>query len=1147
MHLYNLTLEPPSDWQQVVVGHFIDDDTSSQQLAVSTGHYLELHKIDADTGAPRLVLREPMVGVIWQMQSVRPVGARTDWLVLTSDSGVVSFVEYGSGNRWRRKASQPFQKNGYGRTNQGHLLMADPSSRCVFLSALQRNKLVYSLGPKEGGIAIGPPVELQGDDSVVLAGCALDERFADPRFVTVETTPSSVEGGSAPAKASLRWYVFETGLNLLAAKGSVPLAASSHYYVFALPFGGVCVCCHGEIRYYRGPASEPVTVKVPSGLEIVTHTLQPRKKGTFLLVQDTDGHVFNLSLAYDAEKERLEAMGIHYFDTVEPATSLHILRSGYLVVCAVGGDQRVYQLEGTGNDEPIEEPFRPKELENLSLVARLASGASTYDAAVVEGKIYRARPEGLSVSQRGVAANVLVSSPLPFVPSRIFTTKLERSAASDAYLVVSNEDKTLVLSLGEVVEEVPDSKLLSDVPTILAAQVGRSSVVQIHREGITQVKKDKSVTTWQPPAGLFVTHAAANTDQVALVLSSGELVYFEVDVSDDTLAEYDDRLELGDSPVTSVGLARTRASFLVVGFADSSLSVVSLQHASCLEVVQMQALSAVPHALSVEGGHIGIGLDNGVYSVSNVDPSTGAIGATRKKYVGADPVAIYQVTSGAVLISSTVWITQDGEATPLMGLTLSCAAGFVSEEIGGEAMVGISRRGEMVIFTVGNDEDDEDEEDEEDEEGNEEVKDGDDDEEGNVDDKGGDGEDKDGKEKAPVPQESNESNGNAPSATAVARAASMNRHLKSGTMATRYLPVDGAPRRLVVDETTLFVATTTGVAIVKDGEVVFTVACDLGSVSSMVRTKMKGKQYLFVAGQGSVASFLVHDHPAVELLHVTRTKTDQRQTLLGFQGRLLVGVGSEIRTYDVGTRQLLFKGVSRMAAGPIVTMQPLGGDRIGVGYAHQGVSMVHYDAGDGHFHDFAWDANARHIISATPLDHTSVAGSDRFGNVFVSSLDDDVSRQADTEWYLVKAKEPYLQGPPFRTMAGAQFWVNDVVVSMARASMVFGGGQEALVYFGFSGSTGILLPIVSSSELKFLQRLEAAMRAQVNEQTSLLGKDQLKFRGYYDPVMNVVDGDFVERFLRLGEAEKQAVATQVERSVVEVTRKINEIRDRALP
>lgn len=1137
MHLYNLTLEPPLDWQQVVVGHFIDDDTLLQQLAVSTGHYLELHKIDADTGAPRLVLREPMVGVIWQMQSVRPVGARTDWLVLTSDSGVVSFVEYGSGNQWRRKASQPFQKNGYGRTNQGHLLMADPLLRCVFLSALQRNKLVYSLGPKEGGIAIGPPVELQGDDSVVLAGCALDERFADPRFVTVETTPSSVEGGSVPAKTSLRWYVFETGLNILAAKGLVPLAASLHYYVFALPFGGVCVCCHGEIRYYRGPTSEPVTVKVPLGLEIVTHTLQPRKKGTFLLVQDTDGHVFNLSLPYDAEKERLEAMGIHYFDTVEPATSLHILRLGYLVVCAVGGDQRVYQLEGTGNDEPIEEPFRPKELENLSLVARLALGASTYDAAVVEGKIYRARPEGLSVSQRGVAASVLVSLPLPFVPLRIFTTKLERLAASDAYLVVSNEEKTLVLSLGEVVEEVPDLKLLSDVPTILAAQVGRLLVVQIHREGITQVKKDKSVTTWQPPAGLFVSHAAANTDQVALVLSSGELVYFEVDVPDDTLAEYDDRLELGDSPVTSVGLARTRSGFLVVGFADSSLLVVLLQHANCLEVVQMQALSAVPHALSVEGGHIGIGLDNGVYSVSNVDPLTGAIGATRRKYVGADPVAIFQVTSGAVLISSTVWITQDGEATPLMGLALLCAAGFVLEEIGGEAMVGISRRGEMVIFTVGNDDD----EDEDDEEDNEEVK------EGGGDDREGDGENKDGREKAPVPRESNESNGNAPLATAVARAASMNRHLKLGTMATRYLPVDGAPRRLVVDETTLFVATTTGIAIVKDGEVVFTVACDLGLVSLMVRTKMKGKQYLFVAGQGLVASFFVHDHPAVELLHVTRTKTDQRQTLLGFQGRLLVGVGLEIRTYDVGTKQLLFKGVSRMAAGPIVTMQPLGGDRIGVGYAHQGVSMVHYDAGDGQFHDFAWDANARHIISATPLDHTLVAGLDRFGNVFVSTLDDDVSRQADTEWYLVKAKEPYLQGPPFRTMSGAQFWVNDVVVLMARALMVFGGGQEALVYFGFSGSTGILLPIVLSLELKFLQRLEAAMRAQVNEQTSLLSKDQLKFRGYYDPVMNVVDGDFVERFLRLGEEDKQAVATQVERSVVEVTRKINEIRDRALP
>jgi len=60
--------------------------------------------------------------------------------------------------------------------------------------------------------------------------------------------------------------------------------------------------------------------------------------------------------------------------------------------------------------------------------------------------------------------------------------------------------------------------------------------------------------------------------------------------------------------------------------------------------------------------------------------------------------------------------------------------------------------------------------------------------------------------------------------------------------------------------------------------------------------------------------------------------------------------------------------------------------------------------------------------------------------------------------------------------------------------------------------------------------------------TSLVGRDHLGYRGYYAPVMGVVDGDLCESFGLLPYAKQQGIAADLDRSVGDVLKKLEQMR-----
>ncbi len=99
----------------------------------------------------------------------------------------------------------------------------------------------------------------------------------------------------------------------------------------------------------------------------------------------------------------------------------------------------------------------------------------------------------------------------------------------DAYIIVSFVNATLVLSIGETVEEVTDSGFLGTTPTLSCSLLGDNALVQVYPDGIRHIRSDKRVNEWKAPGKKMVMKCAVNNRQVVIALSGGELVYFEMD------------------------------------------------------------------------------------------------------------------------------------------------------------------------------------------------------------------------------------------------------------------------------------------------------------------------------------------------------------------------------------------------------------------------------------------------------------------------------------------------------------------------------------------------------------------------------------------------------------------------------------------
>ncbi|KAI0786785.1 CPSF A subunit region-domain-containing protein [Abortiporus biennis] len=1207
MHLYNLTLQPPTAITQAIVGNF--SGARHQEIIVSRGTRLELLRPDVQTGKVSTVIASDVFGEIRSLAAFRLTGGTKDYAIVGSDSGRIVILDYDPRTSSFVKVHQEtYGKSGARRIVPGQYLAADPKGRSVMISAMEKAKLVYILNrDAAANLTISSPLEAHKNNAIIHHIVGLDVGFENPTFAALEVDYSESDQdptGEAfnAAEKMLTYYELDLGLNHVVRKWSEPTDPRANLLV-QVPGGqlassdrydgpsGVLVCCEDHIIYRHMDAPQH-RIPIPRrrhpledpdrGLIIVAAVMHKMKGAFFFLLQSEEGDLYKVTIDHD--EQDVKAVKIKYFDTVPTASSLCILKSGFLFVASEFGNHYLYQFQKLGDDdnEPefsstdypgygMADPtmplprayFKPRPLDNLTLVDELESLDPIVDSKVMNilpnsdtPQIFTGCGRGARSTFRmlrhGLDVEEVVSSDLPGIPNAVWTTKLKEDDEFDSYIILSFVNGTLVLSIGETIEEVQDTGFLSSAPTLAVQQIGANALLQVHPQGIRHVLSDRRVNEWRVPQGKTIVAATTNKRQVVVALSSAELVYFELDL-DGQLNEYQDRKAMGSTvlalSIAEVPEGRQRTPFLAVGCEDQTVRIISLDPESTLETISLQALTAPPSAICIadmlDAGinktqpttFVNIGLQNGVLLRTVLDPVNGQLTDTRTRFLGTRPIRLLRVmvqrNPGILALSSRSWLNYTHQNlmhfTPLIFENLDYAWSF-SAELCPEGLIGIS--GSVLrIFQIP---------------------------------KLGTKLKQDAIPLEYTPRKfvSHPTSGLfyiIEGDHRVMGDAAVREHVENlreqGKMIDDdivNLPPDqfGRPKApagtwasciQIIDPVE---AKTIETIHLDNNESAFSLAIvPFAAKNGELHLVVGTAQDTFLAPRSCTSGFLrtyrfTDDGRGLELLHKTETN-DVPMAVMAFQGRLAVGVGKSLRLYDMGKKKLLRKVENKTFSSAIVTLNTQG-SRIIVGDMQDSIFYVVYKAPENRLLSFADDSQSRWITATTMVDYNTVVCGDRFGNVFVNRLDAKVSDQVDDDptGAGILHEKGLLAGAPHKTDMICHFHVGDIITAIHKVSLV-AGAREVLLYTGLHGTIGILVPFVSKEDVDFISTLEQHMRT---EQISLVGRDHLAWRGYYVPVKAVVDGDLCETFARLPANKQSAIAGELDRTVGEVLKKLEQLR-----
>ncbi|MCJ1308465.1 pre-mRNA-splicing factor rse1 [Agyrium rufum] len=1200
MFMYSLTLQPSSAITQAILGQFAG--TKEQQIVTASGSRLTIHRPDPQQGKISTILSQDVFGIIRTLAAFRLAGSNKDYIIIGSDSGRITIVEYlPAKNCFNRLHLETFGKSGIRRVIPGQYLAVDPKGRACLIASVEKNKLVYVLNRNaQAELTISSPLEAHKAQTLVFAMVGLDVGYENPIFAALEVDYTECDQDPTGVafdelEKSLVYYELDLGLNHVVRKWSDPVDRTANM-LFHVPGGadgpsGVLVCGLDNITY-RHNNQDPFRVAIPrrhGATEnpdrkrcIVSGVMHKMRGAFFFLLQSEDGDLFKVTLDMVEDENgqptgEVKKLKIKYFDTVPVAGSLCILKSGFLFVASETGNHHFYQFEKLGDDDdetefasdafpsdPLEsyDPiyFHPRAAENVNLVDSINSLNPTIESKVVNltGKeapqIYSICGTGarstLRTLKQGLEVNDIVDSELPGIPYAVWTVKLTRGDEYDAYIVLSFEDGTLVLSIGENVEEVTDTGFLSSATTLAVQQLGEDALIQVHPKGIRHIRADRRVNEWPVPQHRSIVAATTNERQVAVALSSGEIVYFEMD-SDGSLAEYDEKREMSGA-VTCLSLGevpegRVRSTFLAVGCDDSTVRILSLDPDSTLESKSVQALTSAPTALSImsmvdssSGGmtlYLHIGLYSGVYLRTVLDEITGELSDTRTRFLGHKDVKLFRVTvkgqTAVLALSTRPWLgysdpqTNAFVLTPLDYVPLQWSWNFSSEQCP-EGMVGIEGKN-LRIFSI----------------------------------------EKLGTNllQSSVPLSYTPRKFiNHPvqplfyvveSEYSTLSASTKQKLLSDSTVVNGdgvVLPPQefGYPRGQghwascvqVVDPITT--KSVLQQIDFEDNEAAVSVAAVSFSSQDDETFLVVGTGKDMVVNPRSDAGGFIHvfrfqeDGKELEFIH--KTSVDHPPlALLPFQGRLLAGVGTQLLIYDLGMKQLLRKCQAQVVPNLLVGLQTQG-SRIIASDIQESVTYVVYKYQDNLLIPFVDDMLARWTTCTTMVDYETVAGGDKFGNLWLLRCPQKASDEADEDGagaHLVHERQ-YLQGAPNRANLMCHFFSQDMPTSIQKTSLV-AGGRDVLFWTGLQGTIGMMVPFVGREDVDFFQTLEQHLRS---DDAPLAGRDHLIYRSYYVPVKGVIDGDLCERYSLLSNDKKQMIAGELDRSVREIERKIAEMRTR---
>ncbi|KAG0137750.1 CPSF A subunit region-domain-containing protein [Tuber indicum] len=546
MFMYSRTVLQPSTKTQAIFGPF---SWMKQQQIIGKAH---------------AVLTIDVFGIIRCLAAFRLAGSSTDYVIVGSDSGLNTFHQQHLAafrkSRVRRVIPEQFPLNN------------------KLVNGLNRNAQVEP--------TISSPLEAHKPHIPVFALVSLDVGYDNPVFAAREVDyGESDQDATGVAYVNVEKmlvnYELDIRLNHVVRKWPDTVDRSANI-LFQVPGGAdgpwdFLVSGEDSIYYRHNGRS---THRVP----ILRHVMHGMRGAFIFLLQTEDADLLKLTLDYDDESG-VSRIKVEYFDTVPIASSLFILKSGFLFVVSEGGNQELgaYDVIEFSSDS-----FSPDPLDRTVLIY-----------------LHGRAPENISLVEAIDNMN-----PLHGLETTAITTKPTNGDELDAYIVLSFANGTPVLSSGETVEEL-----------------GEEALLQVHPMAIRLIRADRRHRS--------IVAAPTSSRKVAVALSSGDIVYFEIDSDGQLMSGTVTCLSLGEVPKRWV-----QSPFWALG------SLTSAPSSLCI--------MALPDSATEASRSLTLYLHIGLYSV------TAELTDTRTSFLGPKPVQVFKVIAQGLptvlALSSRLWL-----------------------------------------------------------------------------------------------------------------------------------------------------------------------------------------------------------------------------------------------------------------------------------------------------------------------------------------------------------------------------------------------------------------------------------------------------------------------------------------------------------
>mmetsp|Transcript_24482 Transcript_24482/g.67789 ORF Transcript_24482/g.67789 Transcript_24482/m.67789 type:complete len:1316 (-) Transcript_24482:141-4088(-) len=984
-------------------------------------------------------------------------------------------------------------------------------------------------------------------------------------------------------------------------------------------------------------------------------TVHRQKKSKFFAVAQTElGDLYKVTLKVDksVEPPKVEALEVSLLDTLPAAISINVSKMGYLFAAVETGDHYLYQFQRLDVpdaptcrsndcqdalakvDESMEywskfrsvatnlaPTFDPTDLNNLRKVHLLENSAPTTGVMIgelagneVSPQVYlmsgRGPTSAMKIIRHGVSISELAVSDLPGVPGGIFTVADNSGAEGsdskkDRFIVVSFADATLVLSVGDSVEEVgKESGFLTNSPTLACSPLGDDGALcQVHPAGVRHILRGGNAKQWHCPGLKKIECASANRYQVIIALAGGEVIYFELDPMNQTLKQCgskDLKADVCCLDVGTISTGRSRSMFAAVGCRDQTVRIVSLTTDKLLVQLSSIALKSRPQSVSlvkwsnVQAGHteeldLVIGLDDGSSLRSVVDTVTGEIStSSTTRFLGTRPVSVSNISLGSnvasLMLSSRPWIGRHDDASgkymmaPLSYVPLDHGCSFCSDMIregivatagntlrilsidstaieGGEDEAFNAQRvglrytpRQMTLLSVTSDAS-----------SNKDkrkvviaVAESDVNEYG-LDAKKAMGLDEEGHYKPAkkddgdaMDMDDDSDNENAGGDEEEDEEDDEEKEAKKTTIRG---PIPSGKGNWgscvrILDPSNQC----TTLDCVEMGRNEAALCC------ASVRFHSKGRESFLAVGvvagmtmhplkqTGSyILLYRVEGGGHLKLLHRTTVDDGPILALAHFEGRLLAGVGNSLRLYEMGKRQLLRKCELRGLPTFVKTLQTVG-DRAFVGDMMQSIRIVRYETSHNRLVVLASDPCPRMIVSQEMLDWNTVAVGDKFGCISILRLPESAETSALDLSGAQSLWDSSKSDMTPRLELLAQYYVGEVVTGITRSALV-AGGSDSLIYVTVSGRIAALMPLTTRDDVEFYEQLESSLRTDAPRPT---GRDPKAYRSYYSPVMHVMDGDLCDAFNGLSHEAQSEIAETLGKEIGDVKKKLEDTRNTLL-